>query len=129
MYALLVSVVLLCAAPDHSYNDAVDVHNDTGKPLVVLIHAEWCGPCRQMQKQVIPKVRNLDKAAYGELDYDQHTDTARSMMVGGSVPQLIVYVKKNGEYIKTVYHGSRTAVQIEAIINGAYLQSFPKSDP
>jgi thiol-disulfide isomerase/thioredoxin len=129
MYALIMAVTLLLASPEHSYNDALDVHNDTGKPLVVLVHADWCPPCQRIKHQSIPKVRNLDKAAYGELDYDQHERTAKEMMQGASVPQIIVFVKKDGEYHKTVHHGFRTSAQIEAIIDAAHLQSFPKSDP
>lgn len=119
-----------------SYGAALIEHEDTGKPLVVFVHADWCAPCRQMESQSFPKVTNWDKVAFGELKLDDESDDAdgytndyiRSIMEGQTVPQLIVHTKlADGSYAKKVYHGFKTAAQIEAIFND--VQPVSKVDP
>lgn len=123
-------------AKDASYSAALAEHEETGKPLVVFVHADWCGPCRQMEQQSFPKVRNWDKVAFGELKLDDESDDAdgytndyvRSIMDGQTVPQLIVHTKlADGSYAKKVYHGFKTSAQIEAIFND--VQPVSQVDP
>jgi thiol-disulfide isomerase/thioredoxin len=120
----------------HSYGSALAEHEKDGKPLVVFIHADWCGPCREMELKSFPHVKNFNLVAFGELKLDDPSDDAdgytneyiSDIMEGNSVPQLIVHRKVNGVYTKKVYAGFKTAAQIEAIFHDANIQPVSQVD-
>ena len=43
-------------AVDHDYAKAYQETAETGRPLVVLIGADWCPGCRQMKYSSIPQL-------------------------------------------------------------------------
>lgn len=95
------SMATLGAAPaaGTSYNEAYREAHKTGKPLVILVGADWCPGCQTMKKSVIPALKqsgDLANVSFATVNTDRDHELAGKLMKGGSIPQLIVY-KKTGE--------------------------------
>ena len=79
-----------------TYAVAYKSTQETGKPLVVLIGADWCPACQTMKRSVMPKLESaggLKDVAFTIVDTDRQGELARSMMQGNSIPQLVMYTK------------------------------------
>ena len=49
------------------------------KPILVYVHAPWCGPCLKMEKEVFPEVEVLlNRFALAELDYDDNETSIKA---------------------------------------------------
>lgn len=77
-----------------SYTEAYRIHKETGRPLVVLVGADWCPACRSMKQSTIPSVKRsggLDEVVYVEINTDQQSSLANRITGGGAIPQLVMY--------------------------------------
>lgn len=55
---------------------ALEAGRHANKPVLVYIHAPWCGPCLKMEQEVFPEVASLlDRFALGALNYDDNEST------------------------------------------------------
>lgn len=95
---ILLQISLVGAAPqsDSKYSDAYRDSAVNGKPLLILVGADWCPACETMKGSVLPVVRqrgDLDRVAFARVDADEESRLARQLMSGGSIPQLIMYCK------------------------------------
>jgi thioredoxin 1 len=65
-----------------------------GKLVVVMFHADWCGPCRQQGPNVEAVIEEFGgKAIFGMIDVDDHGELANRHGVTG-IPDLRVF--RNG---------------------------------
>lgn len=49
------------------------------KPILVYVHAPWCGPCLKMENEVFPEVETLLKRfALAGLDYDDNETSIKA---------------------------------------------------
>jgi thiol:disulfide interchange protein len=80
-----------------AYEQALAANKTDGKLLLVKLTAEWCGPCKLMNKEafvdpgVIDTIRDAGTAI--EVDIDQHGDVATQLGVQ-AIPTMVLY--KNG---------------------------------
>ncbi len=77
-----------------TYDQAFAENAKSGKPLVVLVGAEWCGACRVMKNTSLPQVSQDDvfqEVAFTVVDTDKQQEIAKQVMQGGSIPQLIMF--------------------------------------
>jgi thiol-disulfide isomerase/thioredoxin len=87
MITLLLSAVL-SADP---YALAYEAYMLDDRPLVVLLTAEWCGPCRSLRADY-PALRRWRYLAV--VDVDREADLVRRMgQAGQGIPRLVVYQK------------------------------------
>ena len=69
------------------------------KPVVLKFSAEWCGPCKTMQKmldELAPQYLNID---FYEIDVDDEDELAEYFQIR-NIP-TVLYINSNGEYTKT----------------------------
>lgn len=71
---------------------------ESGRDLLVLVGASWCGPCHTVRDQVIPEIAaqgGLARLEFAWVDFDEQTSLARALMHGNTVPQII-YLRHDG---------------------------------
>ena len=62
----------------HDFTEAAKIAKQSGRPLLIHFHASWCGPCRDMEKEVLhhSDVRDVLSRQFVAVmvDYDQNPD-------------------------------------------------------
>lgn len=112
--------VSLLATGANEYAEAHKVHSDTGQPMVLLVGAEWCPGCVQMKNNVLPRVARrglLRRVAFAHVNTDHDSRVARSVMQGGTIPQLIMYRKTATGWKRHMLVGAQSPERVEAFIN------------
>ncbi len=103
-----------------TYTEAHQLNSQTGRPLVVLIGADWCPHCQVMKQSTMPQLAQrgvLNKVAFAEVNSDQEGALARQLMNAGGIPQLIMYHKTaDGGWQRNALVGSRSAGEIESFL-------------
>jgi thioredoxin-like negative regulator of GroEL len=116
--AALLQVSLLTTG-DHSYAQAHKLQEETGRPLVVLIGADWCPACQTMKNSVIPQAQAqgvLSNVAFAEVNTDQEPKLSKQLMRGGMIPQLIVYHKTSDGWQRKELVGAQSIGAIQGLI-------------
>lgn len=122
MSSLTVAALLqisLAASGSQNYHKAYRQTNDTGRPLVVMVGADWCPACVQMKKSVMPQVKNsgvLRQVSYAYINTDHDPALAQELTGGGSIPQLIVYRKTRRGWLRRRIIGARSAPEVQVFI-------------
>jgi thioredoxin-like negative regulator of GroEL len=123
--ALLQISVLTTGA--NNYDQAYKMTNDTGRPLVVLVGADWCQGCQVMKQSVIPQLErrgSLSTVAFATVNADQQEKLAHSLMRGGSIPQLIMYVKTDDGWQRKQMVGAKSVQEVESFL-GRHVAAKP----
>jgi thioredoxin-like negative regulator of GroEL len=91
----------------------------SGKPLVVLVCADWCSPCVRMKRYVLPKVDPLlrQRVALAVVDYDRNSRLAERV-VGDrrGIPQLIMYTPREIGWSRRLLYGYHDIDQVEKFL-------------
>jgi thioredoxin-like negative regulator of GroEL len=119
--ATFVQLTLLASGSDASasYADAHREMNKTGKPLVVMVGTDWCGPCQTMKRSVLPKVREhglFRKVSFAIVNADREQKLARQIIGGGPVPQLVLYRRTHQGWFRRKLVGSQSVETVEKFI-------------
>lgn len=101
------------------YKTAFERAQKGDKPLLVLVTAEWCPPCQIMKKTTIPTL--LKKEAFKQfhfstVDLDRESKLARKLIGTRGVPQLIMYEKQEGKWVRRYLRGAQTTQTVEAFV-------------
>ena len=119
-----VPVILVLAAFTNQseptdYKTAYNRALEGDKPLLVLVTAEWCPPCQKMKRTTIPELINNQKFNhfnFATVDLDRDRSDARKLIGNGSVPQLIVFEKKNNQWKTRTLLGYNSTAAVEAFL-------------
>jgi len=109
----------LIGADNHAYATALKQTTETGKPLLVMVGTQWCGPCQQMKHKTLPRLAErgvLSRVAFAIVDADQEAELAQKITGGGPVPQLVLYRKTPDGWIRRKLIGSHSAEVVERFI-------------
>ena len=114
---------LLSANPE-TYAEAHRLTSQTGKPLVVMVGTEWCGPCQQMKK-TLPQVRErglLGRVAFATVNADDEAELARKITGGGPVPQLVMFRRTPQGWMRRKLVGGQSLEAVEKFISEGLAQ-------
>ena len=92
---------------------------ETGRPMVVMVGAEWCPACKQMENKVLPQVRErglLRKVAFALVDLDRERELGQKLIAGGPIPQLIAFRRTANGWEHNRLVGGQSLETIEEFI-------------
>ncbi len=117
---LQASLMATAATPvAETYEGAYKEAHATGKPLVILVGADWCPGCRTMKQSVIPALKqsgDLANVSFASVNTDQDRELAGKLMQGGSIPQLIVYKKTETGWQREQVTGARSVNETRGLL-------------
>jgi thioredoxin-like negative regulator of GroEL len=120
------------AEEDESYTEAHRVAEKTGKPIVVMVGADWCAPCQAMRRTILPRVREhglFRKVAFAHVNVDREKELAAEITGGGkSVPQLVMFRKTKDGWVRQKMIGSHSVEEIEKFINDGLAMDTEEHD-
>jgi thioredoxin-like negative regulator of GroEL len=124
-FAVVLQASLLATSSEnasYNYADAYKATEESGKPLVVLVGAEWCPGCQAMKTSIMPKVAahgGLKNVAYAQVNTDRQGELARQMMSGNMIPQLVMYTKTADGWKRQRLIGAQSPEAVESFLNSA----------
>ena len=104
-------------------DDALAQAKRENKPLVLDFFAEWCVPCRRMEKTTLVDARVaalLKQIVFVRIDTDVHPDIAQALGVVG-LPDIRV-IASNGRVLRQL-RGYQDADSLAAVIEQAIRQT------
>ena len=116
---LQVSLAATPSTATGSYGDAYREAKETGKPLVILVGADWCPGCQTMKHSVIPALKksgDLAHVSFATVNTDQDRELAGKLMQGGSIPQLIVYRQTDKGWQREQVTGARSVTETRGLL-------------
>ena len=102
-----------------TYAEAHRENAETGRPLVILVGADWCPGCRTMKQSIMPQVEQtgtLDKVAFAVVNSDHERSLARQLTGGGSIPQLIMYHQTATGWKRKTLVGAQSVRTIQSFL-------------
>jgi thiol-disulfide isomerase/thioredoxin len=115
-----------------TYSEAYKLAKDSGKPLVVLVGADWCPACQTMKNSTMPELQQaggLKNVAFAVVNYDRQTSLARRLMRGSSIPQLIMFHQTEKGWRRTSLIGSQSVASVESMIKQGIAETSVASVP
>jgi thiol-disulfide isomerase/thioredoxin len=98
-----------------AYKDAIQ----SGKPLVVLVGAEWCPACQSMKTSVMPALAakdGLKDVSFAIVNTDRQSEIAQKMLSGNSIPQLVMYEQTDSGWKIKRLVGGQSVSAVEQFI-------------
>lgn len=125
---ILIAAIQLAAAPDQAeqFEQAFQRSASTGRPLVLLLGAEWCPGCVVMKNEVLPKVAEAGGLAGVEfvyIDIDRNRRLAAKLSKAETIPQLIRYHRTPAGWQYDLLNGAHKAPEVTAFINTGSIRS------
>jgi thioredoxin-like negative regulator of GroEL len=118
MLALLLHVPLAGGNTD-SYAEAHRVSTETGRPMVIMVSAEWCGACKQMEKNVLPQIKKQDvmeKVSFAVVNMDRDKTLAQKLIGNGPLPQLLMFRKNGNGWLRRKLVGGQSVEAVQKFI-------------
>lgn len=86
---------------EKQYGQALTKAAEEGKPVVIKVGTEWCGPCQAMKRNTLENAavkQNLkDNAVFLDVDADRAEALARSLGVDSYPTTIVAAIKKNAQ--------------------------------
>ncbi|MBN1395095.1 MAG: thioredoxin family protein [Pirellulales bacterium] len=118
-------------ASDETYAAAHRETIETGKPLLVMVGTDWCGPCQTMKRTVLPRLRKrgvFKKIVFALVNPDRNRELAEDLTGGGPVPQLVMYRKTSKGWMRRVLVGGQSEDAVERFIKDGLADDEAEKD-
>lgn len=122
MSTLCLAAVLQCSMMVTGAETYAEAHRDatqTGRPMVVMVGAEWCAACKQMERDVLPEVRKqqvFKEVSFAKVDLDKERKLGEQLTKGGPIPQIIMYRKSRRGWLRRKLIGRQSPIVVQAFI-------------
>ena len=120
LIAAFLNVSLLASTSSTAYDDAYRLATaDEGRPLVVLVAADWCPACQHMKQAIMPELQqrgSLAKVAFAVVNSDREGQLASQLMAGNTIPQLVMFVKTDKGWSRRQLTGSQSVGDVEGFL-------------
>jgi thioredoxin-like negative regulator of GroEL len=118
--AALLCLIDSAVGVDASYQVALKQAQQQQQPLLVLIGTNWCPGCQTMKTRVLPSLvqrGELRGVSFAHVDADKEVETAKQLMRGGTIPQLIVFSRKSdGQWHREQITGATSEAEVQSLI-------------
>jgi thiol-disulfide isomerase/thioredoxin len=125
MTGLAVSVVLqtaMMATGAQSYSQAYDALVKEGKPMLVVVGADWCPACQTMKHGTLAQMERQGKfseVSYVPLNSDRHPELASKIGNGNAIPQVVLYEKTEKGFRRRLLTGAQSEGVLQSLVRGA----------
>ncbi|MGE0606585.1 MAG: thioredoxin family protein [Pirellulales bacterium] len=107
------------AVGGNNYAQAYREASESGRPMLLLITADWCPGCQVMKNSTLPQMARqggLEDVNLVILNYDQNTALCRKMMRGNSIPQLVMYYKNDTGWRRRGLVGKQSIASVASMV-------------
>ncbi len=105
---------------DRTYNAAFAEAQKTQRPLVVVVTATWCPPCRVLKEKVLNPLeakRGFDNVILAYVDMDKEPEIAQRLVGNQGIPQVIVFEKtQQDKWVKRHLTGFQELATVQEFI-------------
>ena len=102
------------------YKRAYNRSLTTGRPLLVLLGAQWCPACQRMKNSTLPEVAEaggMENLEFAYVDFDLQRNLANRLSRGKSIPQLIWMAKTQTGWDSRVLVGAKSSREVRSFID------------
>ena len=101
-----------------TYAEAYSLAKSGDKPMLIMVTAEWCPPCQVMKANTLPLL--MQKNTFGNfhfamIDYDSDSELAKQLIGDRGLPQLIMYEKSDGKWLRRYINGQKGIHSVEKV--------------
>jgi len=107
--------------PQTDYATAFKRSQASGRPLVVLLGADWCPACVRLKRTTLPQVAKLGGlkgVEYAYVDMDRDEKLAGALTRARSIPQLIRFEKTKKGWKRDLLVGAQSVKKVATFIRG-----------
>jgi thioredoxin-like negative regulator of GroEL len=115
-FSLLTSTA---ASSSLNYRDAYAEAQDSKRPLMIVIGADWCQACKDLKETTIPEMQRqgkLDGVVLTFVDLDENPELAKQLLGGTSIPQVVVFAKGETGWNRKQLTGRQSADSITTLL-------------
>jgi thiol:disulfide interchange protein len=123
MMLLLLTAVLSTVVSEQNepqtYAVAYRVAQEEGKPLVVVIGADWCPACVNLKQTTLAQLKTSggdQEYSIAEIDRDAQPGLARKLMRGNTIPQIIVFAPGQSGWKRSQLTGFQPLSRVRSLI-------------
>jgi len=105
-----------------NYEEAFSKAEKEKKPLMILVGARWCASCQVMKRDTIEPMKesgNLKDVIVVLVDKDERPELAEQLMRGETLPQVVVFSQKSGNWKRFGLTGMQSKSRIGELLQRA----------
>ncbi len=132
MTTLLIAVILqagVTASGEKTYAEAFQQSTKSGRPLVVILGADWCPACVKLKNNIMPQVAQqggLNGVELAYVDVDREPALAKQLVRGSSIPQLLRFEKGPRGWESKHLIGAQSVGKVTQFVSGVKLKTPAK---